>query len=514
VIFNRTLSSMNKIVQAQRTLSKSGWILALGLMMALADPVAGEVIPITILQLNDVYEIASVGDGKAGGLARLATLRRELAAENPNTYTLLAGDCLSPSALGTAKVGDGPLAGRQMVAMLNAMGLDYATFGNHEFDLSEDQLRQRIQESRFNWLSSNVTDVRGHPFAGVATHRVITVPGAGGGRVRLGVLGLTGAYNPAPYVAYRDPIQAARAQMQSGAADIWIALTHQTLAADIQLAESMPQPALILGGHEHENVQVWRGAPRIPVLKADANVHTVYIHRLRYDTENGHLEMESRLQPITPAITADPAVARVAQDWVEQGWRAFRDAGFVPDAVVATTTIPLDGLESSVRNRSTDLTRLIAQSVLREGEGADLAIYNSGSIRIDDVIPPGPVTQYDVIRLLPFGGAIHVVALPGRLLQRILDQGEINKGTGGYLQTANADPMPDRRGWRIRDQPLEPDRSYRVALNEFLLSGRERGLEILSLANPDLTLIRTHRDIRFAVIDQLQRHANAPASRR
>ena len=59
---------------------------------------------ITLLQMNDVYEITPVNNGKLGGLARVATLRKQLLKENPNTYTLLAGDLFSPSALGTAKV--------------------------------------------------------------------------------------------------------------------------------------------------------------------------------------------------------------------------------------------------------------------------------------------------------------------------------------------------------------------------------------------------------------------------
>jgi 5'-nucleotidase/UDP-sugar diphosphatase len=85
----------------------------------------------------------------AAGLARVATLRQELLAENPNTFTVLAGDFLSPSALGTARVDGERLAGKQMVSVLNQMGLDYVTFGNHEFDISEAALRDRIAESTF-----------------------------------------------------------------------------------------------------------------------------------------------------------------------------------------------------------------------------------------------------------------------------------------------------------------------------------------------------------------------------
>ena len=66
----------------------------------------------------------------------------------------LAGDFLSPSVASTV------FKGEQMVAALNAAGLDFATFGNHEFDFGIDVLAQRMSESRFQWVVSNVLDAR------------------------------------------------------------------------------------------------------------------------------------------------------------------------------------------------------------------------------------------------------------------------------------------------------------------------------------------------------------------
>ena len=56
----------------------------------------------------------------------------------------LGGDYLSSSALGTTIVDGQRLAGRQMVDVLNATGIDWATFGNHEFDVTEAQFRARL----------------------------------------------------------------------------------------------------------------------------------------------------------------------------------------------------------------------------------------------------------------------------------------------------------------------------------------------------------------------------------
>src|SRR5438309_1736779 len=124
-------------------------VLAAALLAACVSLRAGDagLVRITLLQINDVYVVGPVDGGHRGGLARLATLVRQARRENPNTVFVLAGDTLSPS------VESRVLRGAQMVAALNAIGLDLATFGNHEFDFGPGVLRERIAESRFVWLS-------------------------------------------------------------------------------------------------------------------------------------------------------------------------------------------------------------------------------------------------------------------------------------------------------------------------------------------------------------------------
>ncbi|HXG01695.1 MAG TPA: hypothetical protein VNL69_12945, partial [Bacteroidota bacterium] len=62
-----------------------------------------DAVDVTLLQLNDVYEISPLENGAYGGLARVATIRKHLLRENPNTFTFLAGDFISPSAIGTSE---------------------------------------------------------------------------------------------------------------------------------------------------------------------------------------------------------------------------------------------------------------------------------------------------------------------------------------------------------------------------------------------------------------------------
>lgn len=459
----------------------------------------------TLLQLNDVYEITPVAGGRSGGLARVATVRQQLLARNPNTLTLIAGDFFSPSALGTAVVDGERLNGKQMVATLNALGVDYVTFGNHEFDLTAASFNQRLAESKFTYISSNVTDASGQPFPGTVTRKVITVPGKDGQQVKMGIIAATIASNPQAYVRYTDFFEALQTAAKDlrGRVDILLALTHLSLDDDERVATEIPEIDLILGGHEHENYRRYRGAPFTPITKADANARSVYIHQLHYHTSTRTLDVDADFLPITDAIPDDPQTAAVVDFWVERAYDGFRQQGFAPASVVADTSTPLDGRAASVRNGPTALTSLIANAMLHDAKGAELAIYNSGSIRIDDVIPSGPVTQYDVIRILPFGGKVMTVTMRGHLVGQVLDQGVRNQGTGGFLQTANIVRQGDT--WHIQGAPLDANRTYTVAINDFLLTGHENGLGFLTSDNPGLTIVQDNDDIRKAVIAEMQR---------
>ena len=113
-------------------------------------------IDFTFLQVNDVYEIAPIQGGKFGGMARVETVHQQLLQENKNTMLVMAGDFLNPSLLGTVKYNGERIRGKQMIETMNAMNFNLAAFGNHEFDLSANDLQKRINESNFNWISGIV----------------------------------------------------------------------------------------------------------------------------------------------------------------------------------------------------------------------------------------------------------------------------------------------------------------------------------------------------------------------
>lgn len=476
-------------------------LLALG---ALGPAEAQAPATVTFLHFNDVYEIGPVEGGRAGGLARVAMLRARLRRTAAPLVTTLGGDYLSPSALGTARVDGERLAGRQMVAVLNTLGLEWATYGNHEFDVPEATFRARLAESTFRIVSSNVTDAAGQPFPGTVTHTVLALR-SGGRTVRIGLIGLTLAANPVPWVRYAPPIEAATRAVEAlrGRCDAIVALTHLALAGDQQLVEQVPEIDLVLGGHEHENWLLRRGPRLTPIVKADANVRTVAIVTMRFGRRGTRPAVSARLEAITDRIQEGPRTAAVVKKWTDAGFNGFRQEGFDPAQVIATSTTALDGREAAVRNGGTTLTGLIGAALQHEAAPVEAAVYNSGSIRIDDVLPPGPVTQYDVIRVLPFGGTILRATVTGALLQRVLAVGDENRGTGGYLQWTGV--TRDASGVQIAGQPLDPARRYTIATSDFLLSGREANLGFFKTDNPEVSGVTELRDIRLAVIAELTR---------
>src|SRR5688572_29570156 len=138
-----------------------------------------QAVRLTILHLNDTYQFTPVDGGKRGGLARVMTIRSEALKKNPNTLMTLGGDTLSPS------VETRTYRGAQMIDAWNAIGLDYSVLGNHEFDIRTNELLDRMKESKFTWLGTNVIDTKtGKVFAGMPQFVIRSIGG-----VKIGFIG-------------------------------------------------------------------------------------------------------------------------------------------------------------------------------------------------------------------------------------------------------------------------------------------------------------------------------------
>jgi 5'-nucleotidase len=338
------------------------------------------------------------------------------------------------------------------------------------------------------------------PFPNTESFAVVPVR-IGNRDLTIGLLGVTINSNPRPWVRYLPVIESARAAIeQMGQVDAIVALTHLSLQGDQDLVSAVPEIDVALGGHEHENWLIYRGQDLTPIVKADANVRTLAIVSLTFP-QGARPTVSVRLAPITDAVTPDPVVDAEVTRWTNTAFAAFREEGFSPDRVVATLTTSLDGRESTVRNRPGSMTDVITAALAAEAVDVDVAIMNGGSIRIDDELPVGPVTEYDVIRVLPFGGNVVRLSMAGSLLARVLDVGLTNQGTGGYLHPRGATRQGSQ--WFVQGKPLNPSLRYTVATTDFLMTGREANLPFLTRTHPLVSDVKDLRDIRLAMIAEL-----------
>jgi 5'-nucleotidase / UDP-sugar diphosphatase len=455
---------------------------------------------ITFAHFNDVYEIDAVENGASGGLARLATALDRLRRTGGPVVTTLGGDFLSPSALGTAVVDGEPLAGRQMVDVLNTLGVQWATLGNHEFDLSEAAFHKRLAEAKFRVVVSNATDAAGKPFANTAPSAIVAATSRGR-TIRIGLVGLVIDSTKKSWVKYTPPVDAARIQVAAlkGKVDAIVALTHLTLLQDQALVEALPEIDLVLGGHEHENWSIRRGPHFAPIVKADANVRSLAVVTMRF-SGSARPEITARFDVLDRRVPVQTRTQALVKKWVDTAFDAFRRDGFDPAAVVANIPDALDGRELTVRNRPGNLTTLIAEA-MRSAASADAAVLNGGSIRIDDQLPPGPIRQYDIIRILPFGGKVLKVTLDGGLLRQILEAGEANVGSGGFLQLAGI--TGSNGAWTVNGRQLDAAATFTVAMPEFLLTGLEARMSFLT--RDKVRSVEELRDIRLILIEELRR---------
>ncbi|MGZ5287009.1 MAG: metallophosphoesterase, partial [Flavisolibacter sp.] len=180
------------------------------------------IIEINFVQVNDVYEIAPLSGGREGGVARVATIKKKYLRQNPNSFLVIAGDFLSPSIYNSLQFQGKAIRGRQMIDALNVAGTDFACFGNHEFDIREQELLDRIDESKFQWVASNsfhkirdsIRPFRRKNGEEIPRTLTINVEDADGTKARIGFIGICLPFNRAEYVYYVDALVAAKASYQ------------------------------------------------------------------------------------------------------------------------------------------------------------------------------------------------------------------------------------------------------------------------------------------------------------
>lgn len=164
------------------------------------------------------------------------------------------------------------------IALLGAMGVDYAVPGNHEFHDGADAFRRRMAQCSFPWLCTNVlgtSDVCRAPFGTGVAWAVRRVRRS---RLRVGLLGVCtpdtrSLSHPGESVVFADVVAATRGAVTAlrvEGVDALIALTHLRLVEDRALALAVPELDLVVGGHDHEPTCAWP-AGAAPIIKAGSD---------------------------------------------------------------------------------------------------------------------------------------------------------------------------------------------------------------------------------------------------
>ena len=381
---------------------------------------------------------------------------------------MLAGDFLSSSVASTI------FKGEQMIAALNAAGLDLATLGNHEFDFGVDLLLQRMKEAKWQWVVSNVVDrSTNRPIGDAAPYVIRTF-----GTLKVGFIGLCLTSegirsDTLQRIRLVDPIEAAATYLpalRKEQVDVTVALTHLTYAEDRALAARFPEIDLIVGGHEHFPIAAFENRTFISKAGSDAK----FVARIDLQRRpKGSVERFYELMPVTSAIADEPRTAEVVSAYEAK-------LGTELKTVMGITRVPLDGATPRLRASETNLGNLVADAIRAEGQ-ADIGLVNSGGIRGDRIHEPGPITRFAIVELHPFGNTVCTIAVPGRVVLEALNHGvsRLPSAAGQFPQVSGITmrveagrPAGDRvSNVRVQNQPLDLNRSYTLAVPDFLLLG-------------------------------------------
>jgi 5'-nucleotidase len=466
---------MQALRTPKRTLVQGLLSCALMMSMTLAPAWAQEARPpirVTLLQLNDVYQLPPVDKGQRGGLARVATLVKRIEAENPNTLVVLAGDTLSPS------IASKLFQGRQMIEAWNQLGLDVAVLGNHEFDFGNDVLLARMQESQFAWVNANAIDKNTHQPLGNSVPYVIKDMNG----VKVGFFGIltpdtVHASHPGPNVEFKDPYYAACeavGKMRKEGVDVVVAVTHLAMHQDKRLARVMPyHMALIMGGHEHTLLQ--SVAAGVPIFKVGSDARNLGRVDLLINPDTRQLEsMDWEIIPVTAEVPEEPVMAALVK-----GYEDKIDAEL--GQTIGQATVTLDARQQTNRGQETNLGNFVADAY-RNRMQADAAIINGGSIRSNTTYGPGSITRRDVLTMLPFGNGVVKVQVTGQQIKDALENGVSHLGqeeAGRFPQVSGltfsyngAKPVGSRVvSVKINGQPLNPGKTYTLASSAYLIGG-------------------------------------------
>lgn len=439
--------------------------------------------------------ILSVNDMHAGmeRMPRFAFIVDSLRREYPELLILSGGD----NQTGNPFNDQYDPKGWPMIEMMNAIGFDASVVGNHEFDTGREGFAYLVSHATFPFLCANMeptADLPIHPRMTLRTKNGYTV-----GIISLLFINELGIPDSHPDkvrpFTFHEPMESYERYLgMRDSVDVLLFLNHYGVLHDQALAKALPSGVvdLIVGGHSHTKIDRELYENGILITQAGSKLHYCTLTDLTLGPDRRVIARSSRLIPIAEGGKEQPAM------------RALVDKIFANPEMhkaLATTEEGLLGKE--------ELGYLMTDA-FREVTGADFALTNPGGIRIDS-IAPGPISMLDVYTLDPFSNQMMTVELTPAELHRLFESGfdqlddrQPIVPSGLHVTYAlRADGTLE--GVTIlddNDQPLDPDRTYKVALSSYAASVYSYG---------DKSRVKDeHLTSEEAIIAYLSRHRIAP----
>jgi len=441
------------------------------------------------------------GTVPAGGGAWLAAEVARLRAEEPDTLVVAAGDLIGASPLASALTHDEP-----SFALMDALGLDVSSVGNHEFDEGADELL-RLQKggcraddrgckppgfpgAHFTYLAANVLDRQGNTLLPATALKKV-------GGSTLGFVGVVLRETPSVVtpsgiagLTFGDEAEAVNAavpKLRQAGADAIVVLIHQGGAQApgsppgecrgfsgplVDIAQRFRGVDVIVSGHTHQTYV----CPDLGgALTTSAGAQGRFLTRIELDIDPVQHRVLSR-KATQVAVTHDIPPDAKAKAIVD---RAVAEAAPLANRKVGRLAVSLsrkanDAGESALGNVVADAHL----AVTRKG-GAAIAFTNSGGLRAD--LSAGDVTYAEAFAAQPFGNTLVTFTLTGAQLTRALEQQWLGSrpkilqpsANVTYAWSASAEPgsrvVPG--SLKVDGRPPAPDARVRVTVNSFLAAG-------------------------------------------
>lgn len=364
-------------------------------------------VDITIFHTNDIhshFRAEQPGSAKnpynLGGVARLKTLVAKMRAEKPNSLLLDAGDYSEGTGYYFID------AGSNMLKIMDEIGYDAVTVGNHDFLNGPSALASSIERAnpRFPLLGANknLSAVPDKDRVAALIKDYVIIEKAGVKIAIIGALCDDLVYYPffKPGIvtnAIESSSKIAKKIRDEKLADVIILLSHNSLEKHATWAKQIPWINVIISGHSHQKlakpIEVKNAGQPVYVVEAKQWAQFLGEMTLTVDKKNRQVRMKDyRLIPVSAAYKDDPKVAAM----VDEADRALADKhGSAIHDHVADCEFEMNDdtkTEITLGNMITDAYRAATDS--------DVAVETA--MLTSTVLSPGPVSTFDIMNITPY----------------------------------------------------------------------------------------------------------------